>query len=301
MESLILKKINRYSLINQIIPIIYFMIIYFFVETKWIISVIGFCSYTIGSIGLIIIYFLLGECVIKLFDGIYKKWPFVIPWIVGGLAMMLGLSAFIVAKRNYRDLSLVLIYGYIGLFAIDILLYLFPGCLIGSYTSKFINEKISNFYTLFSKNPAYFDTNSITKILEDPSKLDLFLRQVDNGEKNGTNIIYNLKTLKNKSIDEFIDLKTEILFRSNINLVSKASLFITVVNLFIFRYYSRILSVFTRLLLGKTVNLWKGLACGFGLGFICLTVVAVFFAFKKETEKRKFQKMKEYIKYADKN
>lgn len=56
MESLILKKINRYSLINQIIPIIYFMIIYFFVETKWIISIIGFCSYTIGSRGLIIIY-----------------------------------------------------------------------------------------------------------------------------------------------------------------------------------------------------------------------------------------------------
>ncbi|QLL68350.1 hypothetical protein GTO82_05645 [Lactobacillus johnsonii] len=174
MESLNLKKINRYSLINQIIPIIYFMIIYFFVETRWIMNFIGFCVYTICSVGIITIYFLLGGHVINLFNGIYKKWPFVIPWIFGGLAMVLGLGAFIVAKLNYRNLSLVLIYGYIWLFAIDIVLYLFPGCLLGTYTSKFINDEISNFYTLFSKNPAYFDISLVTEILKDPSKLELF-------------------------------------------------------------------------------------------------------------------------------
>lgn len=277
------------------------MIIYFFVETRWIINFIGFCAYTICSVGIIAIYFLLGAKVIKLFDGIYQKWPFVIPWIFGGLAMVLGLAAFIVAKLGYKNISLVLIYGYIWVFVIDIILYLFPGCLLGTYTSKFINDEISNFYTLFSKNPAYFDISLVTKILKDPSKLDLFLRQVDNGEKNGTNIIYNLKVLRDKSIDDFIDLKTEISIRSNINLFSETSLFITVVNLFIFRYYSQIISVFIKLLLGKTVNLWKGLACGFGLGFICLTVIGAFFAFKKEGEKRKFKKMEEYIKYADKD
>ena len=56
-------------------------------------------------------------------------------------------------------------------------------------------------------------------------------------------------------------------------------MFITVVNLFIFRYYSQIISVFIKLLLGKTVNLWKGLVCGFGLGFICLTDIGAFFFF----------------------
>ena len=78
-------------------------------------------------------------------------------------------------------------------------------------------------------------------------------------------------------------------------------MFITVVNLFIFRYYSQIISVFIKLLLGKTVNLWKGLVCGFGLGFICLTVIGAFFFFFLEVEKRKFKKMEEYIKYADKD
>ena len=73
------------------------------------------------------------------------------------------------------------------------------------------------------------------------------------------------------------------------------------ISVFIFRYYSQIISVFIKLLLGKTVNLWKGLACGFGLGFICLTVIGAFFVFKKEGEKRKFKKMEEYIKYADKD
>ena len=60
MESLNLKKINRYSLINQIIPIIYF-----FVETRWIMNFIGFCVYTICSVGIITIYFLLGGHVIN--------------------------------------------------------------------------------------------------------------------------------------------------------------------------------------------------------------------------------------------
>jgi len=72
-------------------------------------------------------------------------------------------------------------------------------------------------------------------------------------------------------------------------------------------YFSKVFNlilqsaVFIKLLLGKTVNLWKGLVCGFGLGFICLTVIGAFFAFKKEVEKRKFKKMEEYIKYADKD
>lgn len=70
MESLNLKKINRYSLINQIVPIIYFMIICFFVETRWIMNFIGFCAYTICSVGVITIYFLLGGHVINLFNGI---------------------------------------------------------------------------------------------------------------------------------------------------------------------------------------------------------------------------------------
>lgn len=61
---------------------------------------IDFCAYTICSVGIIAIYFLLGAKIIKLFDEIYKKWPFVIRWIFGGLAMVLGLAAFITAKLN---------------------------------------------------------------------------------------------------------------------------------------------------------------------------------------------------------
>lgn len=73
------------------------------------------------------------------------------------------------------------------------------------------------------------------------------------------------------------------------------SLFISVVSLFLFRYYSNIISVFTKLLIGKKVELWKSLISGFGLGFMCLVVIGALVAFNKESEKKNLKKWKNIL------
>lgn len=296
------RKIDQYAVVEQTIPVFYFMMMAIFIETRWASNLIGFISYMICSLVIIVGYVCVGVKLLKFLDNKYKKWPFLIPYLCGGFSMILGAIAFIIAKYGLKELALIFIYGYMYTFLIDLILYLFPGCLLGTYTSYFKEKKISNFYTLFSRNPIYFNEDMLARILTDQVKTDIFLKQSDDkNEKIGKNIISNLRTLRNIDIDNFIKLKSEIIARANTNIFSMISLFISVVSLFVFRYYSNIISVFTKLLIGKKVELWKSLISGFGLGFMCLVVIGALVAFNKESEEKKFKKMEEYIKYAEKD
>ena len=295
-----LEKLQKYYFWNQIIPIVEIMVLLFFIRVSWVRNNIGNIVLELVYLLCLTIYVVRLIHLYKSIDQRFKKFPFVLQDLINVVTILLSLIIFVLGKLIKID-SIVLecgVYLYLICFELGILVYVSCNSLVGTYSSKFKKE-IGNFYDYLSRSAFnHFSLLELIKIIEDESELNIFLKPRNVKQIKAKNIIRVLGELRNQDLAAYIELKSKVKFNATKNLVAISALFVTVVNIFIMRYFNSIMKWIKEF--GSKNNYFQDIVYGFALGLILSVIVIVYENIKVERCRGFYQKMLMYFEEAEK-
>lgn len=290
------KEIRQAVIITECIVLLSLLVVIFFTDTKFLLNNIGFYIYELLQFIIFVVYLIRSIYLLKKWNKPYSKWPASIPINFGYVIFILEIIIFGLSHYQFKDIAVLLVYIYLILFEIQLLIFAIFFEYLGNYTKKYISNEIQDFYSKFSTSSIYFNCDEVINICQNNAKLDLFISNLTLDQRNGKNIVENLKILKQKDIDTYFDLKNAVEFRVNRADSAILGIFISILNIFLVPNLKDIWKgIITSISKEGNLNSLQGIMYGVGLGFILSTIFIFLEVIKEEREKSKFREVLMYF------